>query len=342
MRTALMGVGSLGTIIGALISKNGGEITLIDANKAHVEALNTKGATVLGKLELSNIPVHAILPEQMKGIYDIVILLPKQTYNAVALKQLLPHLGADSVVCTLQNGVPEESVAEIIGKERVVGGAVGWGATFHGPGVSELTSELSAMHYEIGEMDGSVTERIERVAEVLRLAGTCVVKENLMGIRWAKVLRNASMSGMSAALGAVWHQILDDEKALGCATWVCNEVVQMLNARGDIQIEELVPGWNFYELEFHTPEEFEAGKAFMKRYFEPHRALKASMLQDMEKKIPCEIDYIVGICSQWGRKVGVPTPVCDTIIEIVKDYEAGRIPMPTMACLDRFVLPEIK
>lgn len=63
--------------------------------------------------------------------------------------------------------------------------------------------------------------------------------------------------------------------------------------------------------------------------------------QDMEKGIPCEIDYIVGICSQWGRKLGIPTPTCDTIISIVKDFENGTIPMPTMACLDRFVLPNL-
>ena len=73
-------------------------------------------------------------------------------------------------------------------------------------------------------------------------------------------------------------------------------------------------------------------------YFKPHRPLKASMLQDMEKGIPCEIDYIVGICSEWGRKLGIPTPTCDTIISIVKDYEKGKIPLPTMACLDRFQL----
>ena len=341
MRTALMGVGSLGTIMGALISKNGGEITLIDASKAHVEALNTKGATVVGKIQLNNIPVTAITPDQMEGIYDMVILLPKQTFNAIALKQLLPHLGPDSVVCTLQNGVPEDAVAAIIGKERVVGGAVGWGATFREPGVSELTSDVSAMRYEIGEINGSMTDRIQKVADLLNLTGICEIKSNLMGIRWAKVLQNACMSGMSAALGAVWYQILDDEKALACATWVANEVVQMLNARGDIKMEELVPGWSFYDLEFHTPEEFENAKKFMLAYFEPHRALKASMLQDMEKKIPCEIDYIVGICSDWGKKVGVPTPTCDTIIEIVKDYEAGKIPMPTMACLDRFTLPAL-
>ena len=340
MRAALMGTGSLGTIIGALTAKNGGDLTLIDAYQAHVDTLNRDGASVIGKMQLLNVPVHAITPEQMDGIYDVVILLAKQTYNEVALRQLLPHLGPESVVCTLQNGVPEESVAQVIGRERTVGGVVGWGATFQGPGVSELTSDISAMRYEIGEINGSITPRIQQVAELLRLSGTCTVVDNLPGIRWSKVIQNATLSGMSAALGCTYDRILDDEKACTCAACVGNEVVKLVRAQG-ITLVDLVPGWSYYSLAFEDAQSLAQAKAWLREYFKPHRPLKASMLQDMEKGRPCEIDYIVGICSQWGRKLGIPTPTCDTIIAIVKDFEAGRIPMPTMACLDRFTLPQL-
>jgi len=340
VRAALMGVGSLGTIIGALVAKNGGQMTLIDANRVHVDALNEKGATVIGKMQLSGIPVHAITPDHMEGIYDLVILLAKQTYNDVALRQLLPHLGEKSVVCTLQNGVPEESVGKIIGPERVVGGIVGWGASFRGPGVSELTSDVSTMRYEIGEVDGSKTERIQAVCDLLNLAGTCVVMDNLMGTRWSKVIQNATLSGMSAALGCTYAEVLDHEKAVACAAWVGNEIVKIVRAR-NIVLEDLVPSWSYYSVAFEDKAGLERAKQWLREYFKPHRPLKASMLQDMEKGIPCEIDYIVGICSEWGRKLGIPTPTCDTIISIVKDYEKGKIPLPTMACLDRFQLPAL-
>lgn len=340
MRAALMGAGSLGTIIGALVAKNGGDMTLIDANRAHVDALNKNGAHVIGKMELSHVPVKAITPDEMAGIYDLVILLAKQTYNDVALRQLLPHLGENSVVCTLQNGVPEESVGKIIGPERVVGGIVGWGATFRGPGISELTSDISAMRYEIGEMDGSKTERIQAVCGLLNLAGTCVVMDSLMGTRWSKVIQNATLSGMSAALGCTYAEILDDEKAVSCASCVGNEIVKIVRARG-IVLEDLVPGWSYYSLSFDGEAGLKRANEWLREYFKPHRPLKASMLQDMEKGIPCEIDYIVGICSEWGRKLEIPTPACDTIISIVKDFESGKIPIPTMACLDRFKLSDL-
>lgn len=335
-----MGAGSLGTIIGALTAKNGGDMVLVDAYQEHVDALNEKGAAVVGKMELAGVPVKAVTPGGMEGVYDIVILLAKQTCNDVVLRQLLPHLGPDSVVCTLQNGVPEESVAKAIGAERVVGGIVGWGATFRGPGVSELTSDVSAMRYEIGEMDGRKTKRIQAVADLLSLSGTCTVMDNLMGTRWSKVIQNATLSGMSAALGCDYARILDDEKAVSCAAWVGNEIVRIVRRRG-IRLEDLVPGWSYYSLAFEDAAGLRRANQWLRDYFKPHRPLKASMLQDMEKGRPCEIDYIVGICSEWGRRVGVPTPVCDTILQIVKEYENGTIPLPTPACLDRFVLPEL-
>ena len=125
MRTAILGAGSLGTIMGAVVSKNGGDVVLVDSYKEHVDALNEKGATVTGYLDLKNIPVKAITPDQMDGIYDVVIVLLKQTANAVALRNLLPFIDENSVVCTLQNGIPEEAVAEIVGSDRTVGGTVG-------------------------------------------------------------------------------------------------------------------------------------------------------------------------------------------------------------------------
>lgn len=337
MKTVIMGAGSLGTIIGGLAAKNGGDVLLIDANQAHVAALNKNGASIVGKMQFDHIPVTAILPDEMEGIYDIVILLAKQTYNDVALKQLMPHLGPESVVCTLQNGIPEEAVGEVIGKERVVGGIVGWGATWVSPGVSELTSDVSAMRFEIGELDGRKTKRLDEIAKVLSLVGTCVIVDNLMGLRWSKVIQNVTLSGMSAALGATYASILDDEKACACAAYAGNEIVKIVKKR-KIRLEDLVPGWSYYDLAFEDEEGLQKAKTWLRSYFKPHRPLKASMLQDMEKGIRCEIDQIVGICSMWGRKLGIETPTCDTMIRIVKEFESGKRKLPTMECLDLFHL----
>lgn len=146
MKAAIMGAGAMGTVLGAFLTRNGFPVDLIDSYPAQVDALNEKGAGVVGCAELT-VPVRALLPEQMEGVYDLVFLMVKQTNNEASLRALLPHLGENSTVCTLQNGVPELAVAEFVGRNRTVGGACRWGATFVEPGISELTNALSAARF---------------------------------------------------------------------------------------------------------------------------------------------------------------------------------------------------
>ena len=83
MRYAIYGAGSLGTILGAYVTKNGGEIELVNRNKAHVNALNTNGAKIIGKVEMT-VPVKAVLPDEMSGKYDVIFLMTKQLQNKIS------------------------------------------------------------------------------------------------------------------------------------------------------------------------------------------------------------------------------------------------------------------
>src|SRR5699024_3911878 len=128
MKIAILGAGSLGTIVGALITKANYNVDLIDVNRANVDALNQKGAEIIGSLN-TNISVSAKHPKDLNDIYDIVFLLTKQVYTKTSLTSILPILHTKSTVCTLQNGIPQELVSSIVGRERTVSGAVGFGAT---------------------------------------------------------------------------------------------------------------------------------------------------------------------------------------------------------------------
>ena len=105
-RYAIYGAGSLGTVLGAYITKNGGKIDLINRNQAHVAALNEKGAHITGTVDMT-VPVHAITPDQMEGTYDVILLLTKQLQNTQVVTMLKDHLASDGVIVTLQNGLPE-------------------------------------------------------------------------------------------------------------------------------------------------------------------------------------------------------------------------------------------
>lgn len=324
MRMAVMGAGSLGIVVGALLTRSGQDVVLIDVDQKNVEALNAKGARITGFLEIT-VPVRAILPSQMEGLYDIVFLLTKQTYNESALAALLPHLGPASTVCTLQNGIPEESVASYVGVARTIGGTVGFGATWREPGVSMLTSTLEALEsfgFDIGEIDGRLTPRLRRVQEALSAVGGCQVVDNLMPIRWSKLLMNATFSGVSAALGCTFGDVLENRDAMRFLSHVADETIKVARANG-IRLAEM-QGEDMEFLELEPGEAVDGKMPFYRRVWSRHAKLKASMLQDLEKGRKTEINQINGYVCQKGRAVGVGTPCNDFVVELVREAEATK------------------
>ncbi len=332
MRAAIMGAGSIGMTTGALILKNGGTVDLIDSFEENVKALNEKGATVSGTLEF-NIPAVALTPTQMTGIYDLVILLCKQTASQEALESLLPHLDKNSIVLTLQNGIPEETVAKYVGWERTMGGIVMFGATWKAPGVVECTSAADSMQNKVlfilGEPSGEVTPRLLEVQKFLGQAGVCNITSHLMGERWLKVMINAAMSGMSAALGCTFGDVLDNDTALNCAAHIMDEAIKCCHAKG-YHMERL-DQYDLEEQELNSLSELPEKKQRIREIWNPHRKLKASMLQDLEKGRRTEIDAIDGQVSAAGRDLGIPTPYSDMVVAVVKAAEQFKavIPMET-------------
>ncbi len=275
MRIAVVGVGSLGTIVGALMSRDGLEPLLVDANSKNVDALNREGATVTGHISL-NVPVRAVLPADMEGVFDLFIYTAKSIYDEVALPQLLPFFATSGSLISLQNGVPEERVASFVGRERTLGGAVGWGATWRSPGVSELTSEPDKMTYDIGEMDAARTERIGQVKDVLDHAGSAEITKNLMGVRWSKLLVNITFSGMSTVIGGSYGEVLDDEKAIRLAADITVECIDTAGALG-IEFEPL-QGLDPSVLKPLILEQEENALDVLRLVYGPHRDIRASML----------------------------------------------------------------
>ena len=234
MKIAVMGTGSLGTIIGAYISDAGYDIVLIDANQEHVIELNKSGATVVGTTEMT-IPVKAIMPDQMDGTFDLVLLLTKQLDNAIVLQSLLPHLHDKSIVCSLQNGIPEEEVASFVGRDKVIAGSVDFGATWIKPGVSELTTDFTrfkANAFKIGELDGMITPRIKEAQVILGHVGNVFISENLLGVKWSKLMINAAMSGLSTALTCSYGDILSNDIAIAAAVHLGDETIRVGQALG--------------------------------------------------------------------------------------------------------------
>ena len=323
MRVAIYGAGSLGTILGAFISKAGEPIELINRNKAHIAALKEKVAQVVATMTFTQ-PVVAYTPDEMSGTYDILFLMTKQQHNAEVVQMLKGFLAPDGVLVTFQNGLPEVQIAEVMGEERVLGCTVAWGATMQSPGVCELTSEPDALSFSLGAISKQRSKHFAKVKELLERMGTVDVEENFLGTRWSKLLINAAYSGMSAVLGCTFGEAAGPKESRRIVQALIKECIDVCQVAG-IRIEPL-EGKDIVKLVNYTNALKRAFSFFIIPIaIRKHAKLKASMLQDLEKGKLTEVDAINGAVSEYGRKVGFPTPVNDKVVEIIHRIERGEL-----------------
>lgn len=330
LKIAVYGAGAMGTVLGALLTKTGADVTLISRNEEHVNGLKTAGAKILFKAvnKEMTVPVYAITPNEMTERYDVVFLMTKQKENAEIVKFLLPYVKDDGVICTTQNGLPEPSILKVAGEKKTYGAVLSWGATFVGGGTVELTSEPSSMTMEIGGYQNG-NEWTERLVELLKPIGKIVgsenfVKgaENLAGIRWSKLSLNSAFSGLSVVTGLTFGEIAKRMKTRKIALDVLQETFTVANACGvklapmqGRDLQKLLGGRGFFNRI--------KGLLLLPIAMKNHKRLVSGMLKDVQKGRKCEIDFIDGAVADIGKEAGVKTPRTAKIVEIVHGIENG-------------------
>ena len=330
-KIAIYGAGAMGTVLGALLVKGGlKKVHLITRNQDHLKGLRERGASIVCTAEETEftVKVTALSPLEMTETYDVVFLMTKQKNNVEILRFLTPFLHENSIVCTTQNGLPEEGIASVIGSERTYGAATSYGASFLGDGKMALTSKFQGMAMEVGgyQNDGA---HAELLTEILSYAGQAIGKENfaqktdnLLGARWSKLCINAAFSGLSVVTGMTFGEIAKKRKTRKLALRILRECMDVANASG----VTIAP------MQGHDMEKLLGGRTILKRLFaymvlpiamKKHKNLRSGMLRDVEEGRKCEIDFIDGAVVRQGEKVGVPTPTCSLLTEMVHGIENG-------------------
>ena len=192
------------------------------------------------------------------------------------------------------------------------------------PGVCELTSAPDSLTFSLGSLSKNPNPHLEDVKALLEKMGEVEIDSNFIGSRWSKLLINSAFSGMSAVLGCTFGEAAGNKASRRVVQALIKESIDVC-AAGNIRIEP-VQGKDIVKLLDYTNRLKKAFSFFIIPIaIRKHALLKASMLQDIEKGKKTEVDAINGVVSSFGRKVGVPTPMNDKVVEIIHRIEDGEL-----------------
>lgn len=320
-KIAIYGAGSLGTVLGAYLRQAGLDVDLINHNIEHINALKKHGAIITGSVQMK-VPVRALLPVEVTEDYDLILLVTKQLNNKEVVKDIQSLLKSDGILCTMQNGLPEPEISKILGENRVIGCTVGFGSTLLSPGVVKLTSDRNHLTFGLGTYDGIRRDKVVKLKHILEHMGPVEIVDNFVGIRWSKLIVDASFSGISTVLGCTYGEAVDHKIARRYILQLINEGIEVARAVG-VKLAPLQGKDMVKLLYYRTPWKRLYSYHILSHAIKKHRLTKASMLQDIEHNKPCEVDAINGVVCNYGKKYKVPTPICDKVVEIIYGIEMG-------------------
>ena len=322
MRLTVFGAGAIGGYLAAKMAATGRVDLSVVARGAHLAAIEKDGLRLVEDGKETAVPVRAAERAADLGVQDYVILALKAHSVGPALAQIAPLVGPDTAVVTMQNGVPwwyfymlggklDGTRLEAVdpggviwsglGPERVIGSVVYPAVEVDAPG---LIRHVEGRRFSLGEPSGAKSERVTRLADEMIAAGLqAPVRDDIRSEIWVKLWGNICFNPISALTGSTLEAIVADDGTRGLARAMMLEaqaIGEALGVRFTIDVDRRIKG---------------AGAV---------GAHKTSMLQDLERGRPMEIDALVTAVQELGRLTGRPTPTIDTVLALVRRLAIER------------------
>ena len=304
MRIAVMGAGGVGGCLGALLARDGNDVTLI-ARGAHLDAIRSNGLRLMQDDAGFTVNVPATSDPREVGPVDLVVYTVKTYHNTAAIPSIRPLVGPNTAVLTLQNGVDcHVRLRESLGPGHALPGAYWTASSVQAPGV--IASIGPTPRLSFGEERGRTSARAESIRRALRSAGVdAVLSPDPLQVIWTKFIVLCSLAGITSAARTRIREFINNQRGLDLFTAAMREVDAVGRARGVNLPDGLVEG----QVEF----------------IQGFPDFQNSMHADFENGRPTELDALNGAVVRMGREAGVPIPVNEFIYAVLLPLKDGAV-----------------
>jgi len=290
----IVGTGAMASLFAARLSAARVRVIMLGTWEEGLKALNEDGVRLVSADGSEQCyPVQATQdPDDCVGVrYALVLVKSWQTPRAA--KQLAECLAKDGLAMSLQNGLGNrELLSQTLGAKRVVLGVTTIGATLLGPGRVYQAGE--------GVISIGAHSNLGIISNLFRAAGFVIENApDANALLWGKLVINAAINPLTAILGVPNGELLNRSTARALLQATAREVAAVAVAQG---------------IRLPYPDPVVAAENIARRTAENH----SSMLQDVQRGVPTEIDAICGAVVQAGEQTGVPTPINRTLMQLVK------------------------
>lgn len=326
-RFLVIGLGALGGVVAHALCVADHDVTVLVRRPDVARIVTTSGLRELrsGMLTKPRVVSNGL---DLVGQYDFVVLATQPTDVEAAVRGLSEVLSPDSHVVCLQNGLCEERVAATIGAERVIGAVVTFGANSHGVGRCE---HVPGGGIVVGRIDGTLDSKLTQLVDCMKGLGKVRISQNLIGIRWSKLIVNCAISTLGTIGGDQLGALLNKAYARELAFEVMGEAINVAQASA-IKLERL-PGTLPLQWLAATRQDAAGLRAAAKSWAQhtaalglgaKYRRLRSSMLRAIERGHVPAVDFLNGEIVTRGQRLGIKTPVNERARDLVWEISRGE------------------
>ena len=318
--------GAIGGSVGAWLKRAGHDVTFVDVVAEHVAAIRdpSRGLRITGPVENFTITAPAFMPAELSGTWQQIFLAVKAQHTEEATRALEPFLAADSCVLSLQNGLNENIIANIVGRGRTIGAFINFGADWMAPGEIMFGNRGAVV---LGELDGAITPRLQALHAVLRdFEPDAIVTPDIWAYLWGKLGYGAML--FAQALGeAGIADCLARPELLPLWRRLGEEAIRVALAEG------VRPrGFNGFEVDAFRPGASEAAArasvAAMSEFNRGSAKTHSGVWRDLwVRKRRTEVDVQIAPIAEHGARHGIACPATRALVRMIHEAEQGTRPI---------------